>query len=433
MSEAMGAMKAAVLDRLRSETLAHAVLLDGPRGSGKSEAALWIGRAAVCEGKKPPCGTCEACRSFEGLSDLDLLVLRPIDRPVWVERERAESFFPGGVREALDRIAGEGFLRAPIPDPVSRPLLPLRLDPSSFLRRTKGSPRLDRNAFEARLEASSLEDAEKAFVRETARPGLSLEWYISTIGIGLMTGAGEGGGLGGRSGILPFLGRRPAARRRKVVVVEEADRMTEEAENALLKTLEEPPPGSFLLLTTSRREALLDTIRSRCERIRVRPPPPDETKRAAARFFHAIDPEEWKSLLLLGEGVPRQAAEIDLDLFREERKKAEDLFQRAASSPVAEYALALGTWAEEVEETGAPETLAADRLSLFLLLARERAVRASAEGPAGDAPFAAAERVFAFAHGALSGARPGTNSRLLLEEFGVELRRLLRAAAGGKG
>jgi DNA polymerase-3 subunit delta' len=43
------------------------------------------------------------------------------------------------------------------------------------------------------------------------------------------------------------------------------------ASNALLKTLEEPPPQVIMLLTASDAEALLPTILSRCEVIRLRP------------------------------------------------------------------------------------------------------------------------------------------------------------------
>jgi len=43
------------------------------------------------------------------------------------------------------------------------------------------------------------------------------------------------------------------------------------AANALLKTLEEPPPHVIMLLTASDTEALLPTIISRCELIRLRP------------------------------------------------------------------------------------------------------------------------------------------------------------------
>lgn len=54
----------------------------------------------------------------------------------------------------------------------------------------------------------------------------------------------------------------------KVVIVDEAERMSNGAQNAFLKTLEEPPPNSVIILVTSNPDALLPTIRSRCQLIR---------------------------------------------------------------------------------------------------------------------------------------------------------------------
>jgi DNA polymerase III subunit delta' len=62
---------------------------------------------------------------------------------------------------------------------------------------------------------------------------------------------------------------RPFEARARVFVVDEAHLMTEEASNALLKALEEPPPTSHVLLVTASPQALLPTIRSRCQTIRV--------------------------------------------------------------------------------------------------------------------------------------------------------------------
>jgi DNA polymerase III delta' subunit len=59
----------------------------------------------------------------------------------------------------------------------------------------------------------------------------------------------------------------------RVAIITAADRMTEDAQAALLKTLEEPPAGTILILTASDEERLLDTIRSRCVRIRLGPVP----------------------------------------------------------------------------------------------------------------------------------------------------------------
>ncbi|MFI4854715.1 MAG: ATP-binding protein [Phycisphaerales bacterium JB065] len=64
---------------------------------------------------------------------------------------------------------------------------------------------------------------------------------------------------------------RSGAMASKVFVVDEAELMrsgSNEGQNAILKTLEEPPAGTIIILITSREEALLPTIRSRCQRVR---------------------------------------------------------------------------------------------------------------------------------------------------------------------
>jgi DNA polymerase III subunit delta' len=55
--------------------------------------------------------------------------------------------------------------------------------------------------------------------------------------------------------------------RGKVVVIHPAERMNGVSANALLKTLEEPPGDARLLLSCSAPDALLPTIRSRCQAV----------------------------------------------------------------------------------------------------------------------------------------------------------------------
>jgi len=64
---------------------------------------------------------------------------------------------------------------------------------------------------------------------------------------------------------------RATRARMKFGVIYEADRLMPQAANAFLKTLEEPPDHSLLILVTALPEALLDTIRSRCMEIQLRP------------------------------------------------------------------------------------------------------------------------------------------------------------------
>ena len=64
------------------------------------------------------------------------------------------------------------------------------------------------------------------------------------------------------------VGYRPFEGRRRVIIVDDADLLVPAAQNALLKTLEEPPPASQIVLVTARPDMLLDTVRSRCPRLR---------------------------------------------------------------------------------------------------------------------------------------------------------------------
>ena len=57
----------------------------------------------------------------------------------------------------------------------------------------------------------------------------------------------------------------------KIYIVAEADKMTVQAQNALLKTLEEPPAYAVILLLTVNASILLETIRSRCVLLNLKP------------------------------------------------------------------------------------------------------------------------------------------------------------------
>ena len=66
---------------------------------------------------------------------------------------------------------------------------------------------------------------------------------------------------------------RPFEARARAFVVNDAHAMTEQAQNALLKGLEEPPATSHVVLVTAAPQALLPTIRSRCQVLRPGPLP----------------------------------------------------------------------------------------------------------------------------------------------------------------
>ena len=64
---------------------------------------------------------------------------------------------------------------------------------------------------------------------------------------------------------------KPMEARRRVVLVEDAETMQGIAQEALLKTLEEPPASVVLILRADDAEALLPTVRSRCQLVELRP------------------------------------------------------------------------------------------------------------------------------------------------------------------
>jgi DNA polymerase-3 subunit delta' len=80
----------------------------------------------------------------------------------------------------------------------------------------------------------------------------------------------------------------------KVVVLHPAEQVNDVAANALLKTLEEPPGALRFVLSCGAPQALLPTIRSRCQSVRL-----------------GLPPHELAVAWLAGQGVPD--AEVVLD------------------------------------------------------------------------------------------------------------------------
>jgi len=71
-----------------------------------------------------------------------------------------------------------------------------------------------------------------------------------------------------RERVISAAAYRPFEGERRAFVIEAAEAMADESQNALLKTLEEPPAYAHLILVSSEPEALLETVRSRCQPVR---------------------------------------------------------------------------------------------------------------------------------------------------------------------
>jgi len=148
----------------------------------------------------------------------------------------------------------------------------------------------------------------------------------------------------------------------RVVWIEAAETLREgSAANALLKSLEEP--GGFLtwVLTTTFPDAILGTIRSRCEHRRLPRRSADERRSALAKSVPAGDVEDALAF------DAAEGTEIDLDRSRELRRAA------LAALVSGETSAILGLAAAAADEEGASSIIAA--------LLRDAAVLAAGGSP----------------------------------------------------
>ena len=119
-------------------------------------------------------------------------------------------------------------------------------------------------------------------------------------------------------GVIAWASMAPPLKCHRWILIEDAHRLHGAAANILLKTLEEPPLGTHVVLITHRPEAMLQTIRSRCERIAFAPLAQDEAWAVAcANGWGASDREAWMALsagslrFLERDAFERACAQVD--------------------------------------------------------------------------------------------------------------------------
>jgi DNA polymerase III subunit delta' len=94
----------------------------------------------------------------------------------------------------------------------------------------------------------------------------------------------------------------------KVALIDPADCLNWNAANALLKTLEEPPSRTVLILVAQQPSRLPATIRSRCQRVRIRAP---ERDAALAWLTASAGEGPWEAVLDVIGNAPLLAAALD--------------------------------------------------------------------------------------------------------------------------
>jgi DNA polymerase-3 subunit delta' len=114
----------------------------------------------------------------------------------------------------------------------------------------------------------------------------------------------------------------------RVFIINDAEKMNDEAANALLKTLEEPPPSTFIILVAARPDALLSTIRSRCQTMRFAPVAESEIENLLVkeRKLKAVDA---KLAARVTNGSVGVAMTLDVDEYRSRRTFQMSILEKA--------------------------------------------------------------------------------------------------------
>jgi DNA polymerase III delta' subunit len=97
----------------------------------------------------------------------------------------------------------------------------------------------------------------------------------------------------------------------RVILIKGAETLTHEASNAFLKTLEESPLRTVFVLTTSRIDAILPTVKSRCQQV--------EFKRLKESELKDLIPDATESVLRLANGSVSRALQFMEPAFEELR------------------------------------------------------------------------------------------------------------------
>jgi DNA polymerase-3 subunit delta' len=200
---------------------------------------------------------------------------------------------PDAIREATEhQPAARAALVAALAEPVHAYLL---AGPPGSGKRAAA------RAFAAELLAAGAPDADDARRRALADPSPhpDLVWLAPQGTQHLVEEI--------RGRVINAAAYRPFEGDRRAFVIEGADAMADESQNALLKTLEEPAAYVHLLLITSEPDALLETVRSRCQPVRFAPLADDAVELRLAELGLGSDELERRAAARLAGGDPERA------------------------------------------------------------------------------------------------------------------------------
>lgn len=256
---------------VRSETLPATMLFAGPTYSGKLTTALELARGLTCERNGAWSCRCNQCAQQRALLHPETLLIGN------------RSFLP----ELY--LARSALLRRPQPATLFLFMRSIR----KFTRRF--DPILWEGEEQRVAKSTAVLDEAEEILR-----GLDPEDVVTTDlaeRTGRLVELVESGVQRAPADLSPiavvrnmaFWARVAPAGRAKVAVIEGAESLNDAARNAMLKILEEPPPAVYFVLVAERRQAVIDTIRSRARSFSFTERDVETQKSVITRIFRDPD------------------------------------------------------------------------------------------------------------------------------------------------
>lgn len=135
--------------------------------------------------------------------------------------------------------------------------------------------------------------------------------------------------------LAPFFGMTAGAGGWRVAIIDTADDMNAASANALLKLLEEPPPRAVMLILAHAPGRMLPTIKSRCQKLALRPLSDGDMDALLTRALPDSTPEQRSGLIRLAAGAPGAAMRLAEGDGLELAQAADSLIDQAGSPDIA--------------------------------------------------------------------------------------------------
>lgn len=173
-----------------------------------------------------------------------------------------------------------------------------------------------------------------------------------------------------------FFGMRSVSGGWRIALIDSADDMNPNAANALLKNLEEPPPRSMLILVSHAPGRLLPTIRSRVQRLGLKPLQPALVSQMLEPMAPDLTHEQRAAVTAIADGSLGLALRLAGEDGAELAHEVETLL---ASGPVPDWQSIM-----KLAERAGRRMDNVERFGEFLGRALSRRIRSRAETGSGD-------------------------------------------------